>query len=257
MPVLPRGPALRQNPAVSAKANAISEGRGAVAARLHKADVGNLDDGYIAFFVETRHGKSREPQNLLDFGQACGYLDVGIRRGVGVIVVLEREQFPIVYGLVGKVHAHFVDSSRRPNQPVPMPEGWRERQRPDRFDLQVVQFSELLNARERDMVCRDRASHVDHGRGKTGAIPCVVLNLQPPSKECWQDEEHGKNNDGAQNNSIGNRRASNWGTRKIAVSVKSTMKMRSQAGRDHSSGDQIMVPKEVTKSSTMWLRMPA
>src|SRR5439155_3262709 len=33
--------------------------------------------------------------------------------------------------------------------------------------------------------------------------------------------------------------ASSCGTRRIAVSVKSTMKMRSQAGRDHSSGDQI------------------
>src|SRR5260370_5399556 len=35
------------------------------------------------------------------------------------------------------------------------------------------------------------------------------------------------------------------------------MKMRSQAGRDHSSGDQIIVPKEGTRSSKMWLRMPA
>ena len=76
MPVLPRGPALRQNAAVGAKANAIGERRGAVAARLHKTYVGNLDDRYIAFLVEARHGKSREPQNLLHFGQAFGNLDV-------------------------------------------------------------------------------------------------------------------------------------------------------------------------------------
>ena len=50
--------------------------------------------------------------------------------------------------------------------------------------------------------------------------------------------------------------ASTCGTSRNAVSVKSMMKMRSQAGRDHASGDQIMVPKDVTKSSTMWLRMP-
>ena len=61
MPVLPRGPALRENVAVGAKADAICEGRGTVAARLHKTYVGNLDDGYVAFLVEARHGKSREP----------------------------------------------------------------------------------------------------------------------------------------------------------------------------------------------------
>ena len=61
MPVLPCRPALRQDASVGAKANAIGEGRGAVAARLHKTDVGNLDDGYIAFLVEARYGKSREP----------------------------------------------------------------------------------------------------------------------------------------------------------------------------------------------------
>src|ERR1700730_5323578 len=126
MPVLPRGPALREHVAVGAKANAIRERRGTVAARLHKTYVGNLDDGYIAFFVKARHGKSREPQNFLYLGHVFGNLDVRIRRGVGVIVVLEREQFPIVDALVGKVHAQFVDSSRRANQPVPMPERWRK-----------------------------------------------------------------------------------------------------------------------------------
>src|ERR1700674_2586506 len=35
------------------------------------------------------------------------------------------------------------------------------------------------------------------------------------------------------------------------------MKTRSQAGRDHCKGDQIIVPKEVTRSSRMWLSMPA
>jgi len=76
-------PALRQHAAVAAKANAIREGRGAVAARLHKTYVGNLDDGYIAFLVEARHGKSREPQNLLYFRQVFGNLDVRIRRASG------------------------------------------------------------------------------------------------------------------------------------------------------------------------------
>src|SRR6266850_1128978 len=42
----------------------------------------------------------------------------------------------------------------------------------------------------------------------------------------------------------------------MAVKVKSTMKTRSQAGRDHCKGDQIIVPKDVTRSSRMWLRMP-
>jgi hypothetical protein len=127
MPALPRGPALRQNAAVRAKANAIREGWRAVAARLHKTYVGNLNDGYIAILVKARHRKSREPQNLLHFGKTFGNLDIRIRGCVRVIVMLEREQFPIVDGLVGKVHAQFVDSSRRPNQPVPMPERWRER----------------------------------------------------------------------------------------------------------------------------------
>src|SRR5258708_32640539 len=50
--------------------------------------------------------------------------------------------------------------------------------------------------------------------------------------------------------------ASNCGTSRIAVSVKSTIKMRSQAGRDHSSGDQIIVPNVGTRSSKRGLRMP-
>src|SRR5260370_14340530 len=110
-----------------AEPHAISEGRGAVTARLHKTDIGNLNHGYVAFLVEASHGKSREPQHLLDFGQAFGNLDIRIRRRVGVIVVLEGEQFSIVYGLVGKVHAQFVDAARRSNQPVPAPERWRKR----------------------------------------------------------------------------------------------------------------------------------
>src|SRR5208282_2157224 len=43
---------------------------------------------------------------------------------------------------------------------------------------------------------------------------------------------------------------------RIAVNVKSTMKIMSQAGRAQSSGDQIMVPKVVTRSREMWLRIP-
>src|SRR5215471_12523834 len=35
------------------------------------------------------------------------------------------------------------------------------------------------------------------------------------------------------------------------------MNRRSQAGRLHTSGDQIMVPNVVTRSRKMWLRMPA
>src|SRR5579863_1046048 len=44
---------------------------------------------------------------------------------------------------------------------------------------------------------------------------------------------------------------------RIAVKVKSMMKRMSQAGRDHWSGDQIMVPNLVTRSRKMWLRIPA
>ncbi len=40
------------------------------------------------------------------------------------------------------------------------------------------------------------------------------------------------------------------------MKLKSTMKIRSQAGRDHATGDQIMVPKVVTRSRKMWLRIP-
>ena len=50
--------------------------------------------------------------------------------------------------------------------------------------------------------------------------------------------------------------ASSCGTRKIPVSVKSKMKIMSQAGRDQLSGDQIIVPKLVTRSSRMWLKIP-
>src|SRR5271157_4375304 len=42
----------------------------------------------------------------------------------------------------------------------------------------------------------------------------------------------------------------------MAVKLKSTMKMMSQAGRDHATGDQIIVPKVVTRSRNMWLRIP-
>src|SRR5439155_12873265 len=75
MPVLPRGPALRQHVPVWAESHPIREGCRAVAAYLDKTDVGNFHDGDIAFLVETRYGKSREPQNLLHFGQAVGDLD--------------------------------------------------------------------------------------------------------------------------------------------------------------------------------------
>src|SRR6202008_5025990 len=42
----------------------------------------------------------------------------------------------------------------------------------------------------------------------------------------------------------------------IPVNVKSTIKTRSHAGRDHFSGDQIIVPNEVTRSMRIWLRIP-
>src|SRR5229473_660634 len=141
------------------------------------------------------------------------------------------------------------------------------------------------------MVRIDGTRNVDHCRGEASAIPSVMLNLHPPTEECGQEEERGKitmalnmtrpeigaptispilamrNGAGRNASHIPTARpltfsgwaytqASNCGTRKIAVSVKSTMKTRSQAGRDHCNGDQIMVPKEVTKSSRMWLRMP-
>src|SRR6202035_2085255 len=51
--------------------------------------------------------------------------------------------------------------------------------------------------------------------------------------------------------------ASNCGMRRIAVKLKSRMNRISQAGRDQLYGDQIMVPKTVTRSRKMWLRMPA
>src|SRR5208337_562117 len=42
----------------------------------------------------------------------------------------------------------------------------------------------------------------------------------------------------------------------MAGKLKSTMNRMSQAGRDHASGDQIIVPKVVTRSRKMWLRIP-
>src|SRR5882724_3953932 len=50
--------------------------------------------------------------------------------------------------------------------------------------------------------------------------------------------------------------ASSCGASKIALSEKSTIKIRSHAGRDHASGDHTMVPNVVTKSRKMWLRIP-
>jgi len=101
MPVLPRGPALRQHAAsVPKRTRYVKEGggRGAFA---HKTYVGNLDDRYIAFLVEARHGKSREPQNLLYFRQVFGN-PMYESAGIGVIVVLGARAIPIVYGLVGQ-----------------------------------------------------------------------------------------------------------------------------------------------------------
>src|SRR5256885_14448876 len=86
MLALARRPTLRQNVAVSAKANAIGEGCGTLRARSGKPQVGNLNDRYFAFLVEARHGKSREPQNLLHFGEAFGNLDKRIRRCIGEFV---------------------------------------------------------------------------------------------------------------------------------------------------------------------------
>src|SRR5579871_6836158 len=52
-----------------------------------------------------------------------------------------------------------------------------------------------------------------------------------------------------------NVQASSCGISRIAVNVKSTMKSKSHAGRDHPSGDQIMVPNVVTKSRKIWLKI--
>ena len=38
--------------------------------------------------------------------------------------------------------------------------------------------------------------------------------------------------------------------------MKSMMKIKSHAGRDHLIGDQTIVPKDVTRSRRIWLRMP-
>src|SRR5258708_5744195 len=85
MPVLPSGPALRDHVPVWPESHAIGEGCRAVAAYLHKTDVRDFHDGDVALFVETRYGKSREPQNLLHFGETFGDFNVRIRRGVGEI----------------------------------------------------------------------------------------------------------------------------------------------------------------------------
>jgi len=68
--------------------------------------------------------------------------------------------------------------------------------------------------------------------------------------EKWGRQEHQPHPNGAALHFFRDGRytqASNCGTRKIAVSVKSTMKMRSRRGATNCSGDQIMVPKEVTQ----------
>src|SRR2546430_7657844 len=54
--------------------------------------------------------KSREPQNLLHFGKAFGNLDERIWRCIGVVVVLEREQFPIAYRLRSEEHTSELQS---------------------------------------------------------------------------------------------------------------------------------------------------
>jgi len=43
---------------------------------------------------------------------------------------------------------------------------------------------------------------------------------------------------------------------RIALNVKSMMKTKSQVGRDHFTGDQIIVPNDVIRSIKMWLRIP-
>ncbi len=60
------------------------------------------------------------------------------------------------------------------------------------------------------MVREYGTSDIDYGRGKPSAIPSVVLDLHAPAKECGQEEDRGKNEHGAQYDSIGNRRADHF-----------------------------------------------
>src|SRR5262249_25600571 len=50
--------------------------------------------------------------------------------------------------------------------------------------------------------------------------------------------------------------ASNCGSSRMAVKGKSTIKKKYQAGGDHSSGDQNIVPHAGTRARRKWLRMP-
>jgi len=60
------------------------------------------------------------------------------------------------------------------------------------------------------MVRVNAARNIDQRGGKTGAVPSVVFYLHAPTEECGQEEDHSKNNHGAQNDSIGNRRTGNF-----------------------------------------------
>src|SRR6266849_10819467 len=121
--------------------------------------------------------------------------------------MLERKQFPVVYGLVGKVHAQFVDAALRANKSVPAPKRGRQRQRADGFGLQGIQLRKLLNARQRDVVRVNGARDIDQSGGKTGAIPRVVPDLYAPSGHGGQQKEPSENKHSAQNDASGNRRA--------------------------------------------------
>src|SRR5438445_12977846 len=110
---------------------AIGKGGRAVTARLQKTYVGNLDDRYVGFFVEVRDRESRKPQDFLHLGQAPGSIDVGIRISIGIVVMLAREQFRIACRLIAEIHTQLVNPPVRAYEPVPMPEGWRQRQRTD------------------------------------------------------------------------------------------------------------------------------
>ena len=66
---------MREDISVRAEADAIGKGCGAVAARLHKAYIGNLHDGYAGLFVKVRDRESRKPQDFLHFGQTPGSVE--------------------------------------------------------------------------------------------------------------------------------------------------------------------------------------
>ena len=74
--------------------------------------------------------------------------------------MLLRQQVRFAGAPVAQVHPQFVHAARAAHQSIPMPQRRRQRERTNRFHLQMIDLREFVDARKRHAVRKERERYI-------------------------------------------------------------------------------------------------